>query len=51
MGGTLLNRHAALREVEDRICVTNRVTVVVIRQGDSKNRSLAGMTKEANRIL
>jgi hypothetical protein len=33
MGGTLLNRHAALREVEDRICVTNRVTVVVIRPG------------------
>jgi len=31
MGGTFLNRHAALREVEDRICMTNRVTVVVIK--------------------
>jgi hypothetical protein len=33
MGGTFLNRRAALREVEDRICMTNRVTVVVIRPG------------------
>ena len=33
MGGTFLSRHAALREVEDRICMTNRVTVVVIRPG------------------
>ena len=33
MGGTFLNRHAALREVEDRVCMTNRVAVVVIRPG------------------
>ena len=33
MGGTFLNRHAALREVEDRICMTNRAAVVVIKPG------------------
>ncbi len=31
MGGTFLNRHAALREVDDRICMLDRVTVVVIK--------------------
>ena len=30
MGGTFLNRHAALREVEDRICMSDGVTVLVI---------------------
>jgi hypothetical protein len=33
MGGTFLNRHAALREVDDRICMTNRVTLIVIEPG------------------
>jgi len=33
MGGTFLNRHAALREVDDRICMTNRVTLIVIDPG------------------
>jgi hypothetical protein len=30
MGGTFLNRHAALREVEDRLCMSDQVTVLVI---------------------
>ena len=30
MGGTFLNRHAALREVDDRICRSDRVTIIVI---------------------
>ena len=29
-GGTFLNRHAALREVDDRICMTNRITLIMI---------------------
>jgi len=33
MGGTFLNRHAALREVDDRVCMSDRVTVVVIKPG------------------
>ena len=33
MGGTFLNRHAALREVDDRICMSDRITVVVIEPG------------------
>ena len=30
MGGTFLNRHAALREVEDRLCMSDQITVLVI---------------------
>jgi hypothetical protein len=30
MGGTFRNRHAALREVEDRLCMSDQVTVLVI---------------------
>jgi hypothetical protein len=37
MGGTFLNRHAALREVDDRICRSDRVTVIVI---EPENRKL-----------
>jgi len=29
MGGTFLNRHAALREVDDRVCMSDRVTIIV----------------------
>ena len=30
MGGTFLNRHAALREVEDRLCMSAQIAVLVI---------------------
>jgi hypothetical protein len=30
MGGTFLNRHAALQEVEDPLCMSDQVTVLVI---------------------
>jgi hypothetical protein len=33
MGGTFLNRHTALREVDDRICMTNRVALIMIDPG------------------
>ena len=34
MGGTFLNRHAALREVDNLICLSARVTVIVINPGE-----------------
>ena len=34
-GGTFLNRYAALREIDDQICMSDRVTVVLIEPGKS----------------
>ena len=50
-GGTFLNRYAALREIDDQICMSDRVTVVLIepeprppfRQAARKNATLCEM--------
>jgi hypothetical protein len=34
-GGTFLNRYAALREIDNQICMLDRVTVVLIEPGKS----------------
>ena len=34
-GGTFLNRYAALREIDDQICMSDRVTVLLIEPGKS----------------
>jgi len=34
-GGTFLNRYAALREINSQICMSDRVTVVLIEPGKS----------------
>jgi len=39
IGGTFINRQVALREVDDRICMSDRVTVIVIEPEKSRLRA------------
>jgi hypothetical protein len=50
MGGTFVGRQAALREIDDQVCMLGRVTVIVIEPDGKETSSVCNSGYRNGRI-